>query len=218
MVDWDRIDTVLLDMDGTLLDLHYDNTLWNHLLPARYGKARNLSLETARSVLFEHMALIRGQMTFYCLDHWAEFTGLDIVSLHHELTELISYRPHAEAFLHWLQIHGKRAVLVTNAHRGSLQVKNAHSDITAKLNADVSAHDYGIPKEAAGFWARLIDEEPYDPEKTLLIDDNDSVLNAAREFGIGHLLTVTQPDSNRPPRESENFPTFNAFHEILPDG
>ena len=37
MIDWDRIDTVLLDMDGTLLDLHYDNTLWNELLPARYS-------------------------------------------------------------------------------------------------------------------------------------------------------------------------------------
>ena len=25
MIDWTSIDTVLLDMDGTLLDLHYDN-------------------------------------------------------------------------------------------------------------------------------------------------------------------------------------------------
>ncbi|MFP6836876.1 MAG: GMP/IMP nucleotidase [Pseudomonadales bacterium] len=218
MVVWDRIDTVLLDMDGTLLDLHYDNTLWNHLVPARYSKAADLPLETARNVLFEHMRQIRGQITFYCLDHWAEFTGLDIVSLHHELTELISYRPHAEEFLYRLQAHGKRVVLVTNAHRGSLQVKNAHSDITSKLNADVSSHDYGIPKEASPFWARLIDEQRYDPEKTLLIDDNDSVLNSARDFGIRHLLTVTQPDSSRPPREALNFPTFNDFREIAPDG
>jgi putative hydrolase of the HAD superfamily len=217
MLDWDHIDTVLLDMDGTLLDLHYDNTLWNHLVPARYSTEHDLPLETARNLLFEHMRLIRGQVTFYCLDHWAEFTGLDIVSLHHELTDLISYRPHAEEFLERLQMHGKRAVLVTNAHRGSLQVKNAHSDITSKLNADVSSHDYGIPKEASAFWARLIDEQPYDPEKTLLIDDNDSVLNAARDFGIRHLLTVTQPDSKRPPREALNFPTFNDFHEISPN-
>ncbi len=217
MVNWDCIDTVLLDMDGTLLDLHYDNTLWNHLVPARYSKAHDLPLDTARSLLFEHMRLIRGQVTFYCLDYWADFTGLDIVGLHHELTELISYRPHAEEFLGWLQTRGKRAVLVTNAHRDSLFVKNAHSGITARLNAHVSSHDYGTPKEDSAFWAQLIKEQPYDPERTLLIDDNDSVLNAARDFGIRHLLTVAQPDSNRPPRDGLKFPAFNDFHEILPD-
>jgi putative hydrolase of the HAD superfamily len=217
MVSWDLVDTVLLDMDGTLLDLHYDNTLWNHLVPARYSEAHDVSLEAARSHLFEHMSAIRGQVTFYCLDYWAEFTGLDIVALHHELTGLIRYRPYAEEFLAWLRLRDKRAVLVTNAHRDSLFVKNAHSDVTGKLDADVSCHDYGAPKEAAAFWAQLMTEEPYDPERTLLIDDNDSVLGAARDFGIRHLLTVSQPDSNRPPRGDLNYPAFNDFREILPD-
>ena len=27
-IDWQSIDDVLLDMDGTLLDLHYDATFW----------------------------------------------------------------------------------------------------------------------------------------------------------------------------------------------
>jgi HAD superfamily hydrolase (TIGR01509 family) len=218
MVSWDRVDTVLLDMDGTLLDLHYDNTLWNHLVPARYSEAHGMPLNVARSRLLEHMVAIRGQVDFYCLDYWAEFTGLDIVGLHYELTELISYRPYAEEFLGWLRAHDKRGVLVTNAHRDSLTVKNAHSDVIDKLDADVSSHDYGAPKEAPAFWQHLLEAQPYDPARTLLIDDNDSVLNAAREFGIRHLLTVSQPDSNRPPREALNYPAFNDFREILPDG
>ncbi|MEC8348362.1 MAG: haloacid dehalogenase, partial [Pseudomonadota bacterium] len=28
-LDWQNIDTVLLDVDGTLLDLHYDNFVWD---------------------------------------------------------------------------------------------------------------------------------------------------------------------------------------------
>ena len=217
MISWERVDTVLLDMDGTLLDLHYDNTLWNQLVPARYSEANDLPIEAARSHLFAHMSLIRGQATFYCLDYWADFTGLDIVGLHHELTELIGYRPYAEEFLAWLQTQGKRAVLVTNAHRDSLSVKNAHSDLTTRLNADVSSHDYGAPKEDPTFWSQLMRHEPYDPERTLLIDDNVSVLGAARDFGIRHLLTVSQPDSNQPPRDGLNYPAFNDFREILPD-
>jgi len=186
-------------------------------VPARYSEVHDLPLEAARSHLFEHMSSIRGQVTFYCLDYWSDFTGLDIVGLHHELTELISYRPYAEEFLSWLQAQGKRAVLVTNAHRDSLFVKNAHCGVIGRLDADVSSHDYGVPKEATAFWAQLRAEQPYDPERTLLIDDNDSVLGAARDSGIRHLLTVSQPDSNRPPRADLNYPAFNAFSEILPD-
>ncbi|TNF87265.1 MAG: GMP/IMP nucleotidase [Gammaproteobacteria bacterium] len=217
MISWDRVDTVLLDMDGTLLDLNYDNTLWNQLVPMRYSEARSIPLDAARDHLFAHMLDSRGQLIFYCLDHWAEFTGLDIVGLHSELTDLIRYRPYAEEFLVWLRTRGKRSLLVTNAHRDSLNVKDAHSDVTSKLDADVSCHDYGAPKENPVFWAELMARHPYEPERTLLIDDNDAVLTAAGEFGIAHLLTVAQPDSRRPPREGLGYPAFTDFREILPD-
>lgn len=217
MICWDSVDTVLLDMDGTLLDLNYDNTLWNQLVPMRYSEAMSIPLEAARDYLFQHMIDRRGQLVFYCLDYWAEFTGLDIVGLHRELTELIRYRPYAEEFLVWLRRRGKRALLVTNAHRDSLKVKDAHSDVTSKLDADVSCHDYGAPKESAAFWSELMARHPYEPERTLLIDDNHAVLAAAGEFGIRHLLTVVQPDSGRPPRDGLGYSAFNDFREILPD-
>lgn len=216
MIDWDLIDTVLLDMDGTLLDLYYDNTLWNHLLPERYGARHALSREAARSHLFAHMHQHLGTLRFYCLDHWTEFTGLDVVALHHELVELIRFRPSAERFLDWLRRHGKRAVLVTNAHRASLDVKNLHCNVIARLDAHVSCHDYGAPKESAAFWSSLMAEHPFDPTRTLLIDDNGHVLKAAERFGIRYLLTVSQPDSGRPRRGDLQYPAFNDFRELLP--
>jgi putative hydrolase of the HAD superfamily len=216
MIDWDLIDTVLLDMDGTLLDLYYDNTLWNHLLPERYGALHALSPEAARSHLLSHMHEHLGTLTFYCLDHWAEFTGLDIVALHEELVGLIRFRPSAEYFLDWLKQHDKRAVLVTNAHRASLEVKNLHCNVIARLDANVSCHDYGAPKESGDFWSTLITRHPFDPARTLLIDDNHHVLRAAGDFGIRHLYTVTQPDSARPLRGGLDYPAFNDFRELLP--
>jgi putative hydrolase of the HAD superfamily len=218
MIPWEAIDTVLLDMDGTLLDLNYDNTLWNRLLPLRYSETHGLSEEAARSHLFSHMHEHRGQLTFYCLDHWAEFTSIDIIALHRELTQLVRFRPNAERFLRWLRREGKRALLVTNAHRDSLRVKDAHSGLVALLDEDISCHDYGSPKETRAFWERLMREHPYDPARTLLIDDNDSVLRAAADFGIRYLLTIEQPDSARAARAELNFPAFNDFHEILPHG
>ncbi|HNG60363.1 MAG TPA: haloacid dehalogenase, partial [Cellvibrionaceae bacterium] len=37
MIPWQAIDTLLLDMDGTLLDLHYDNYFWLEYLPRAFA-------------------------------------------------------------------------------------------------------------------------------------------------------------------------------------
>ncbi len=215
MLSWDNIDTVLLDMDGTLLDLAYDNVLWSRLLPERFGRAHGLSRERAEAHLFRHMAERRGELDFYCLDYWAEFTGLDIIALHHELANLIAYRPHAPEFLAHLRLLERRALLVTNAHRDSLAVKDRYSGLTGRLDGVVSCHDYGAPKESAAFWDRLMTEHPFDPARTLLIDDNATVLEAAAVFGIGHLLTIAQPDSRQPPRNSLQHPPVHDFRELI---
>jgi putative hydrolase of the HAD superfamily len=215
MISWDTIDTVLLDMDGTLLDLAYDNTLWNSVLPERYGACRELSSDRARSELFSHMAERRGQLEFYCLDYWARYTGLDVIALHHELAGLIAYRPHAEAFLAHLISIERRTLLVTNAHRDSLAVKNQHADLTSRLDEVVSCHDYGAPKESQAFWQELMDQHPFDPARTLLIDDNAAVLESAERFGVAHVLTIAQPDSSRPPRTALKHAAVEDFRDLM---
>ena len=216
MLDWTRIDTVLLDMDGTLLDLDFDNTLWNHRLPERYAEQKRISQDDARTHLFAHMRENRTRLEFYCLDYWARYTQLDIVALHVELSHLIRYRPHAEPFLAALERGGKRLVMVTNAHRMSLSIKDARTGVVARLHRAVSSHDFAVPKERTEFWARLGAVEPFDPERTLLIDDNADVLDSAAAHGIAHLRTIAQPDSARPPRTGLRHPAIESFAEIMP--
>ena len=215
MISWDAIDTVLLDMDGTLLDLAYDNTLWSTILPERFSETHDWPLESAADHLFSHMDERKGELEFYCLDYWAEFTGLDIVALHHELAALIRFRPNARTFLEHLVVLERRSVLVTNAHRDSLAVKNRHANLTPMLDAVVSCHDYGAPKESEAFWESLMAEHPFDPARTLLIDDNAAVLDSAADFGIAHLLTIAQPDSERPPREDLKHPVLADFQQLM---
>jgi putative hydrolase of the HAD superfamily len=217
LISWNAIDTVLLDMDGTLLDLAYDNTLWTSTLVERFSEAHDLPLEKAAEHLYGHMDERKGQLEFYCLDYWAEFTGLDIVALHHELAALIRFRPNAQAFLEHLLVLERRSVLVTNAHRDSLNVKNHHTNLTPLLDAVVSCHDYGAPKESEEFWHALMSEHPFDPERTLLIDDNAAVLDSAADFGIAHLLTIAQPDSKRPPRDDLKHPVLDDFQQLMAD-
>ena len=160
----------------------------------------------------------RHTLEFYCLDYWASYTGLEILPLHHELAHLIQYRPGAESFLGWLHRERVRKILVTNAHRDSLSVKNAYSGLCNAMHATVSSHDYGHPKETESFWERLAENHPFDSRRTLLIDDNQQVLDAAAAYGIEYLLTVRQPDSGRPSRGQLAFPSFNDFGELMPGG
>lgn len=86
------------------------------------------------------------------------------------------------------------------------------------LDAVISAHTIGIPKENHAFWRHLQRHEPFDPAHTLLIDDNIPVLNSARAAGIAHLLAVHTPDSRGGPKLTEGFPALRSFRDILPSG
>jgi len=215
-INWDDVETVLLDMDGTLLDLHYDNVLWNERLPERYAAHHRVTPATARQTLERHFVETRHTIEHYCLDYWARFTDLDMLALHRELSHLIRYRPHAETFLERLKATGRRAVLVTNAHRGGLSIKDQLTGLTRRLDQSFSSHDFGAPKESPAFWTQLEDVFPFDVSRALLIDDNAAVLAAAQRHGIANLLTVTQPDSSRPARSELAHPAFNGFDEIMP--
>lgn len=216
MTDWNRINTVLLDMDGTLLDLYFDNRFWQEHLPQRYAEIHGLDPAESRVRLFERFDALRGTMNWYCVDYWSEALGVDIGALKLELAELIAIRPDVPDFLAAVRAGGRRAVLVTNAHHKSLALKIERTGIDALLDAVISAHSLGLPKEETVFWERLREVEAYDPARTLLIDDNLAVLESARRGGIGHLLFVAAPDSRKPPRDNADFPVLHAFRDILP--
>ena len=215
-MNWDQIDTVLLDMDGTLLDLHYDNTLWRELVPKRFSEKMGISLKEAQSTLLEKMSELSGTLQFYCLDHWAKYTALNIVEIHQEITPLIRYLPNAKSFLNRLQENQKQVILVTNAHRKSLYIKNRYSNIIGQCDSHISCHDYGIPKEQNEFWEALYNKFKFDKNRTLFIDDNAKVLKAATAMGIKHIMTIKQPDSTKPGRQNLGFRPLNNFSEIMP--
>jgi 5'-nucleotidase len=215
MIDWSTIDTVLLDMDGTLLDLEFDNVLWNQHVPLQYAERHGVSLAEAQAFVSSHCDRTMHTLEYYCLETWARTTRLDLIGMHHTLRHLIRYRPHAQSFLTQLRTRGKRLVLVTNAHRDGLTIKDEVTGLVRAVDRAVSSHDYAAPKESQAFWHQLATGERFDPARTLLIDDNDRVLAAAAEFGIGQLLSVTQPDSALPPRVVLAYPAFNYFDELL---
>lgn len=218
MIDWENIDSVFLDMDGTLLDLNFDNHFWHDFVPQRYAERNGLTHDEAKTFLLPKFRAMEGRLEWYCLDYWSEQLDLDIPSMKSEISGLIAVMPHVTEFLEAVRGYGKRLVLVTNAHRMSLGLKMEKTRLHVFFDAIVSSHDIGAPKEAPQFWSGLVVREPFLPKRTLLVDDSLPVLRSARAFGISHLIAVRKHDSTRPARAIDEFAGIDDFREIMPTG
>ena len=212
---WGDIDTVLLDMDGTLLDLHYDNHFWMEHLPQRYADLHGISRAMADlelTPLFEGNA---GLLKWYCLDFWSAELKIPVRELKLETAHLIALRPDADTFLAAIKRAGKRVIMITNAHRDSLSLKLERIELAPYFERLISSHDYGFPKESPAFWDALQADIGFDPARSLFIDDTLSILRSARAYGVAHLLAVKQPDSNKGPKDTEEFAALGDYRELL---
>lgn len=216
MIDWQRIDTVLLDMDGTLLDLNFDTYFWVEHVPRRYAEKQQISVKQAKAELYPRMRAIEGTMDWYCLDYWGRELDLDVALLKREVDHLIAVHPFVTEFLDAVRGSGRRAVLVTNAHMKSLELKMEKTRLGGHLDGLICSHDFGMPKENPHFWHRLQERESYDPARTLLVDDSLAVLRSAREYGISWLLAVQKPDTRSPARDVAEFDAIDTFRDIMP--
>lgn len=216
MIDWKNIRSVFLDMDGTLLDLHFDNHFWREHVPLRYAERYGLDTETAKAELYQRFHRMEGTMEWYCVDYWSRELGLDIALLKAEVEHLIAVHPHVPDFLEAVRRTGRRVVLVTNAHMKSLTLKMERTKLAGHFDAVICTHEFGRPKEDPVFWQQLQEREPFDPRHTVLVDDSLAVLRSARLYGIHHLLAVSRPDTRGAVREVTEFSAINTFMEIMP--
>jgi putative hydrolase of the HAD superfamily len=214
-VDWSSVDTVLLDMDGTLLDLRFDNWFWGAFIPMRYAAARGISEAEAHERLVPKFKQVAHTLQWYSIDYWTQELDLDIPALKREHLHRVEFLPGAEDFLRRLRSSGKRVLLITNSHPTTLAIKDEQVALTQYFDACYSSYPFDVPKEHADFWPRLAAREEFSPQRTLFVDDSLYVLKSAREYGIGHLRAVRCPDSGAPPQSTADFPAVDSVAELL---
>lgn len=216
MLNWNSIDTVLLDMDGTLLDLNFDNHFWLEFVPQRYAQLHKLSTAEAKNRLQPLFKSMEGKLEWYCLDYWSEQLKLDIAGLKAEIAELISILPHVNEFLSALQQSNKQVFLVTNAHPDSLALKMEKTCLRPFFDNIICSHYYRYAKESQQFWELFQHDYKWDKNSTLMVDDSLAVLRSAQKFGIQHLLSINKPDSQKQAKNVTEFPAIMDFRELLP--
>ncbi len=204
-IDWERVDTLLLDMDGVLLDLRFDNYFWHRYLPRHYGRRHGLGTATARAELERHYAAVRERLDWYCVEYWTRELGMDVLAMKQRLRRRIKLRPGARRFLNALPAQPMSCHLVSDAHPAVIALKLEHLELEDQFDSIHSSHDIGHPKQSAAFWTGLASALPFEADRSALIDDTEAVLDAAANFGIAQLYTVRRPDSGKPPRRHSRF-------------
>jgi putative hydrolase of the HAD superfamily len=194
----DHVDTLLLDLDGTLLDLAFDNRFWRQVVPEAYGVLHGISVQQALDEISPKMASVEGTLPWYCLDHWSRTLDMDLSTLKNEHAGHVAWLPGAQQFLLRQRAAGRRLVLATNSHPETLRIKVEQTRVTDYLDAAYSSHPFGAPKEDPRFWQGFRAVEAFDPRRTAFIDDNAQVLRAGQAAGVAHLIAVTRPDSTLP--------------------
>ncbi|ALS31525.1 GMP/IMP nucleotidase [Pseudoalteromonas sp. NZS127] len=215
MLNWSKIDTVLLDMDGTLLDLHYDSHFWLNVIPQQHALAKNISFEAAQADILKRYQAVSGKIQWYCSDYWEQQLNLPIMELKRQSKHLIKVRDDVPYFLTELKKAGKELILLTNAHPECVMLKFEQTAIDNYLDGVVSTHEYGVSKEQQSLWQQVQSDLGFNKSRTLFVDDSVPVLNAARQYGIEHLLAVANPDSQQPHNDIADYLNVTDYRKLI---
>lgn len=214
-IDWNEIDTVLLDMDGTLLDLYFDNYFWNDYMPKHWAELQGITHEEAIDTLLNWYKKEKGTLQWYCLDYWTDRLGFNVMQLKEDVEHLIKPRPYAIEFLEFLVSKEKEVVMITNAHPDLLAMKCRITNIDQYFDRLISSHDLGYAKEQQDFWHKLTEANPFDKQRTLFVDDNVQVLNAAKEYGLSYLWCIEEPDSQSGKQDCADYDAVACYSRLI---
>lgn len=215
MINWHEVETVLLDMDGTLLDLHFDNYFWLTHVPLAMSEQQNKPLAEVQQQLYKMYQEVEGSLNWYCINHWQNQLGLDIMQLKEQVGQKINWLKDAKPFLEALGKAGKQRILITNAHPLSLELKRLHTGLDKYLDQLYTTHQFGFAKESPKLWQALEIKCQYDPKSTLFIDDNETLLKVAKQAGIAFQLGVYKPDSQKQGLEMKEFKTIKSYRSLI---
>jgi len=215
-IPWQQIDTLLLDMDGTLLDLAFDSDFWQRQVPQALSHTRHISLDEAQRFIDNEYASAQHTLNWYCLDYWQQKLGLDIYGMLEEQGPQARLRVDTLPFLAALKAEGKRLILLTNAHPHNLAIKLKHTDLAPHLDLLLSTHTFGYPKEDKRLWQAVASYTALDSQRTLFIDDSEAILDAAADFGIAYCLGVANPDSRQGEKIFKRYPAVSDYRTLIP--
>jgi HAD superfamily hydrolase (TIGR01509 family) len=211
----DDIHYILLDMDGTLLDLYFDDYFWGHLVPEKYAERHNMTFGAAKEFLYRTYKSHEKTLNWCDIDFWSRELKLDIPALKEQIRHLIEVHPFVIDFLKLMKKQKKKIFMLTNAHYKTVKIKFRKTQIGEYFDDVLCSFNVGHPKEYVEFWQGAQKRLKFDKDHSLFIDDTEDVLVTAKEYGIKYLLFKSHASSKLEPKQTKEFPTIRDFRELM---
>ena len=188
-MDLKRLENILIDMDGVLLDTAYDNHFWQEHIPSRYAELKSMNIDQAIKITHSLFHYKKGYKDWYDLDYWSNMLGLDIEQekLSANMIDKIKLKKGAIDFLEKYHKE-KNLFLVTNAHRKTLNIKMKKFPLIKYFKKIICSHELKYVKEEIPFWFILRNKLGVDYDKSVLIEDTIDNVKSAYHAGLKSIL------------------------------
>ena len=182
---------MLVDMDGVILDNTYDNNFWQNQIPGVISKNKNISFEDAKRLAVQIFNYKKNTKDWYDVDYWSNMLDIDIEAQKRSEKSFsrISLYDGVIDTLNVLK-NKTKMILITNAHRKTLNIKLEKYNLTPYFDEMVCAHELHYVKEDIQLWYMLRSKYRLDYEKTLLVEDTINNINVGLSAGISGAIYV----------------------------
>ena len=185
------IECLLIDMDGVILDNAYDNDFWQNQIPEVIADSKGIAFDDAKRLAIQIFNYKKNTKDWYDVDYWSNMLSIDIeaqkrseksfskISLYDGVIDTLSALKNKT-----------KMILITNAHRKTLNIKLEKYNLTPYFDEMVCAHELNYVKEDIQLWYMLRSKYRLDYEKTLLVEDTINNINVGLSAGISGAIYV----------------------------
>ena len=185
------IECLLIDMDGVILDNAYDNDFWQNQIPEVIADSKGIAFDDAKRLAIQIFNYKKNTKDWYDVDYWSNMLNIDIeaqkrseksfsrISLYDGVIDTLSVLKNKT-----------KMILITNAHRKTLNIKLEKYNLTPYFDEMVCSHELNYVKEDIQLWYMLRSKYRLDYEKTLLVEDTINNINVGLSAGISGAIYV----------------------------
>ena len=171
-----NIKVVSFDMDGTLTDLSFVDSVWLEGIPRLYAIKNSISSEDARAyVKREYEKVGRGKLEWYDLSYWAEKFRLNVSpeEILGSFQNRIKLFPEVKEVLEEYKDKGFRLIIVTNARREFLNLELEKTKIGHNFERVFSStSDFGLIKKTKKLYQKVCNTIGVSPDKMVHVGDD----------------------------------------------
>ena len=183
------IEFVSFDLDGTLFDSRFVDSVWLEEIPRLYSVKKRVSIDDAKDrVQREYGKVGKEKLEWYDLQYWIEKFGLDVArnELLRKFEDRIKVFPEVPRALEQLRRKGFRLIVVTNARREFAELELLKGDMEKHFERVFSStSDFGMVKKTADLYRRVCNILGVSPQEIIHVGDDPGFdFEVPRELGI----------------------------------